>query len=796
MHRRPSAREGVVLPKFGAASAVLTAGGIGLAMWAPSPLAVTAGTWTAAVGGVGVVTTMLLFWRVGTGVVLSFPLWIVLAGAVALARGEDTLGAWLVAGGALVVLSIGLVAVNRAIGAGLTFVSVLLFGGFLLRDLPTDVGAQRYWWTLIAGGVLVLAATAGRLVMARSSSRGLLRRLGRAGRDTDGLASMWDVWCAASARVLRKKAAQVRPSLAEVSWWRRRTIALKELGVRIARVGLVGVWSSAEDHTITFGGPRKGKTQLMINWILDAPGALITTSTKLDVLALTYRRRARRGPVWMPYRVRLARGPVWVFDPSGVIQPGSKLAADLEADEVTYVRFNPLVGCENAAVAMDRAADLIDGIGRSKNDGQGERWDGFAKQTLQSLLHAAALGSYSMNDVQQWVAHPSKDAMREVLYELRAAGPAAAGFVQEATQFFENNPNTQSSISTSIMPALSWLSVPSAAKAAAAGGQQFDVRQLLDETGTVYLIGGEDAKTAPLVTALTADLARQAKALAAGMPGGRLDPFLSMVLDEAALICLIPLDRWSGDFGSRGICMHIAAQSRAQMRERFGDAATGALLTNTATKIVFGGTGDADDLQYWSTLAAEREEPAITRDRATGSRSETTRRIQVLNPGQVSQLRARQMLVISNGMPPAIVKARMHYRRWDVRLERRTEQVDRVVGQLVAAAHWCAERPAVRATTAGVTAAVDRFGAWMLDRFGWMLAPLTGDAQVAAGGTIIDSEPVRRNRSRRLSAALTWLETADPVRELVARRRLNTSTRKARAALAARAERPVDQEVQ
>jgi hypothetical protein len=798
MNRRPSAREGVVLPKFGAASAVVTAAGIGLAVWAPSPLAVTAGTWTASVGGVGVLTALLLFWRVGAGLVLAFPVWIATAGVIAAKVGHRHVGEWLIAGALLAVLAIGLVSVNRAIGAGLTFAAVLLFSGALLRDLPATYAAHRYWWLLIAGGVLVLGGTAARLVMARSSSRGLLRRLGRAGRETDGLASMWDVWCTASARVLRKKAGQVRPHLADVSWWQRRRVALKDLGVRIARIGLVGLWSSAEDHTITVGGPRKGKTQLMLNWVVDAPGALITTSTKLDVLAATCRRRLRRGPWWMPFRLRPGRGPVWVFDPSGIIQPGSKLAEQLDADGVTRVRFNPLLGCENAATAMDRAADLIDGIGRSKNDGQGERWDGFAKQTLQSLLHAAALGGYSMYDVQQWVAHPSKAAMRDVLHELKAAGPAAAGFVQEATQFFENNPNTQSSISTSIMPALSWLSVPSAAQAASAGGQQFDVRQLLDEIGTVYLIGAEDAKTAPLVTALTADLARQAKAIAAGKPGGRLDPFLTMVLDEAALICLIPLDRWSGDFGSRGICMHIAAQSRAQMRERFGDAATGALFTNTNTKIVFGGTGDDDDLNYWSTLAGEREEPAITRDRATGGRSETTRRTRVLDAGQVAQLRARQMLVIGNGMPPAIVKAPMYYRRFDVRAERYAERADHVRLWLGGAVVWITERPAVQAATTKLAAMDDRFGAWMLYRFGWMLAPVTGDAQVAAGGAVGTGSSPKPDTSWRvrLSAAVTWLESADPVRELVARRRLNTSTRKARAALAARSERPVDQEVQ
>jgi type IV secretory pathway TraG/TraD family ATPase VirD4 len=117
-----------------------------------------------------------------------------------------------------------------------------------------------------------------------------------------------------------------------------------------------------------------------------------------------------------------------------------------------------------------------------------------------------------------------------------------------ALQFFENNPNTQSSISTTIMPALAWLSNPTAVAAAAPGGD-FDVARLLSERGTVYLLGAENAQTAPLVTALTAHIAREARAIAARQPDGRLDPQLTLVLDEAALICLIPLDRWTADMG-------------------------------------------------------------------------------------------------------------------------------------------------------------------------------------------------------------------------------------------------------
>ncbi|MFI5712944.1 type IV secretory system conjugative DNA transfer family protein [Kribbella sp. NPDC051620] len=779
MNRRPTAREGVVMPKFLALSLLLVLAGFALVRLAPSASApvglvdgaVRAGWWMTGVGGVGLVTGLLLFWRVGTGLLLAVPLWLLLAGAVATATHMDGgAGGWLITAGLLVALSLGLLAVNRTVGAGAVFAAWLVYAGLLARVLPASAGVHGWWWVAVLAGVAVLVATVARVVLSRSSSRGLLRKLGRAGRETDGMASSVDVFKGASARVLRRKAAQLRPHLAHVSRWARRRTSLDELGVKIARVGLVSVWSSAEDHTITFGGPRKGKTQQIMKYARKAPGALITTSTKLDLLEHTYQRRAQRGPVWL-------------FDPSGVIQPGSKLAAALAADDrVTFVRFNPLNGCEVAATAMDRAADLIDGVGRS-TDGGGERWDGFAKHVLKALLHAAALGGYSMYDVQRWVASPTDHAMREVLYELKLAGKKAEGMMSDATQFFKNNPATQSSITTGIMPALSWLSVESAVEASAPGGQQFDIETLLATHGSVYLLGKDDNKIAPLVTSLTADLARRAEQIAAGLPGQRLDPFLTMVLDEAALICLIPLDKWSGDFGSRGICMHIAAQSRAQLRKRFGDAATGSLLTNTATKVVFGGSGDDDDLKYWSTLAGERDEPAITRDRATGSKQESLRRTPVLTPGQVGELRARQMLVISNNMPPVVVKTRMYYQTWDVRAERYAAKAQ-------AARVWFLELPLVKAGTAAAERAVDGAGQWLLSRCSWMLAPLTGDAQVAAGGHVVDPVPDAARAAvgmrSRVAAAMSWLDTTDPLRELVARGRLNRSTRQARAALAAR----------
>ncbi|MGU7875807.1 type IV secretory system conjugative DNA transfer family protein, partial [Escherichia coli] len=58
------------------------------------------------------------------------------------------------------------------------------------------------------------------------------------------------------------------------------------------------VWASVEDSILLIGPPRAGKGMFVaINAILDAPGAVVTTSTRPDNLTATLRARLRRGPV-------------------------------------------------------------------------------------------------------------------------------------------------------------------------------------------------------------------------------------------------------------------------------------------------------------------------------------------------------------------------------------------------------------------------------------------------------------------------------------------------------------------
>ena len=161
----------------------------------------------------------------------------------------------------------------------------------------------------------------------------------------------------------------------------------------------------------------------------------------------------------------------------------------------------------------------------------------------------------------------------------------------------------------------------------------------------MYLLGGEEHQAAPLVCALTGHIAREARRLAAFCPGGRLDPPLTLRLDEAALICPVPLDQWTADMGGRGVTIVACFQSRAQLLDRYGDAKTATILNNTGARVLFGGTGDRDDLTFWSTLAGERDEPITTTDLHGRVASRTTRRVPVLAPAQLANLPPGRVVV-------------------------------------------------------------------------------------------------------------------------------------------------------
>lgn len=111
-----------------------------------------------------------------------------------------------------------------------------------------------------------------------------------------GIATRHDVQTTASTKALLRRAGTLRPSLESPT--------PADICYLLGTSHGTKVWASVEDSILLIGPPRSGKgLRVVINAILDAPGAVVTTSTRPDNLTATLHARQRRG------------GPVAVFDP-------------------------------------------------------------------------------------------------------------------------------------------------------------------------------------------------------------------------------------------------------------------------------------------------------------------------------------------------------------------------------------------------------------------------------------------------------------------------------------------------
>ena len=161
----------------------------------------------------------------------------------------------------------------------------------------------------------------------------------------DGWAAREAVQRAASPRALMALAPTLRPALQDP--------AVADVGYYLGTSRGQDVWASCERSILVVGPPGSGKgLHLAINAILDAPGAVITTSTKPDNIKATLTARARLGPVG-------------VFDPQGM------LGATFEH----LVAWDPIAGCEDPIRAATRAEALAANTGIAAT-GENAAWRG------------------------------------------------------------------------------------------------------------------------------------------------------------------------------------------------------------------------------------------------------------------------------------------------------------------------------------------------------------------------------------------------------------------------------------
>lgn len=456
-----------------------------------------------------------------------------------------------------------------------------------------------------------------------------------------GIATRTDVTTAASEKALLRRAGQLRPSI--------QNPAVTDVGYLLGASRNVNVWASVEDSILLIGPPRSGKgLHVVINAILDAPGAVVTTSTRPDNLTATLKARSAEGR------------PLAVFDPQ-------HLAEGVPAG----LRWSPIRGCEDPLTAMIRATGLAAGTGLSAGGVEGgDFWEGKTRTALEALLHAAALDHRTPAELFRWTLDPA--AASDAVAILTANPKAATGWADSLQAMIDADPRTRDSIWQGVSLSLAALADPRVLDAVSPGPEErFDPEEFLRKRGSVYLLatGAGANNSAALVSAFVEDLVEAARRLAARSPAARLDPPLLLALDEIGNLAPLPsLPTLMAEGGGTGITTMPVLQSLAQAREKWSDNAAGAIWDASIVKIILGGASNSRDLQDLATLIGERDE--ITDSTTIGDHGSRTaqrsiRRVSIMPPDVIRTLPFGTGLILLRAAPPIVAKLRAWTRRKD-----------------------------------------------------------------------------------------------------------------------------------
>jgi len=359
-------------------------------------------------------------------------------------------------------------------------------------------------------------------------------------------------------------------------------------------------WHYAEgQHSVlVLGPPRSGKTSaLLIPNVLSASGAVVTTSTKPDVLDATLAARS-------------SGGRCHLFDPSGSVadRPG-----------VHRLRWSPLPACTSWRTALMTARSLVvvGSTGAGAVQADSSHWTERAQALLAPLLHAAALEGADMRTVLAWVdrrrALPAQQAL--------ASGGDAAIARDLLDGIVTTDERELSGIWSTASGALG--AFRSEQALAATCDPDFDPVGFVASGDTVYIAAPahHQALVAPLVVGLIDDVRRATYDRAADGPAQSGPPVL-LALDELANIAPLPeLPSMVSEGGGQGLVTLACFQDLSQARHRWPGQADG-FPSLFGTTVVLPGIGDVRTLEALSVLSGDHEivVRSVSRGRAPSDR--------------------------------------------------------------------------------------------------------------------------------------------------------------------------------
>ena len=369
--------------------------------------------------------------------------------------------------------------------------------------------------------------------------------------------------------------------------------------------------------------------------ILDAPGAVVATSNKRDIVDAT------RDP-------RAAKGPVWVFDPQEV------------CGEEPNWWWNPLSYITDETKARQLAEHFV-ASQRSETARTDAFFDAAGTDLLAGLLLAAAVAKRPITQIYTWLADPRNDEPERILRStpgLQLSADALAGVIsapdkqrggiygtaQQSAQFLINRKVTR------------WV-IPNGPND---NRPQFNPYQFVREGGTLYSLSKEGAGTAgPLVTALTVAVVEAAEDYAKTCAGGRMPSPLVGVLDEAANVC-----RWKdlpdlySHFGSRGIVLMTILQSWAQGVECWGERGMEKLWSAANIRVYGGGVSDANFLERLSKLIGDYDitSNSVSYNKGERGTSKQTQRHHIMEVSDLASMPPGRAVVFPSGIPATMIK--------------------------------------------------------------------------------------------------------------------------------------------
>ncbi|MFC8436318.1 type IV secretory system conjugative DNA transfer family protein [Streptomyces sp. NPDC057253] len=394
--------------------------------------------------------------------------------------------------------------------------------------------------------------------------------------------------------------------------------------------------SSYEDVELDLMAPRAGKsTGIAVPRVLRAQGAVLLTSNKSDVYAVTRAQREKAGRVW-------------TFDPQGI------------AHAPRAMWWNILGECHTIEGARRMAGHFV----ASVNDDTAKKdfWISAAQNTLTALFLAAARGRAPLTELLAWLADPADrtpiDLLREV--GLVAMAEQLQGTVRGAVETRDGIYETARQTASCLLDPeiLAWVTPDPELP-------EFRPHEHVLGTDTLYLLSKDGGGSAAGVIAGLADATMRAGVVAAERMGGRLDPPLTAVLDEAANVCRISdLPDLYSHFGSRGINVVTLLQSYRQGARVWGDVGMDALWSAATIKLLGAGLDDADFVQKISTLVGQHDvkTPSVSRSKDGTSRSYSYRQESVLPPDRIRALPKGTALLLATGVKPALIRLRPWYK--------------------------------------------------------------------------------------------------------------------------------------